>query len=175
MNDPSIVSSSDMPAANSTGRHMIAYTGRPLEAAPAARNSSATSVAVSNPRPNSMPKGYMCQDALTRADTGPRILLMKPREPSSRSSSAWSSSRPARTRAQAFAIPTRTTMLIAAIRYRNAPEMLVPTTPVSWWSTDPEWLTCEPSARRPSASASASANTIVECPSEKKKPTPSGR
>ena len=92
MNEPSIVSSSDMPAANSTGRHKIAYTGRPLEAAPPARNSSATSLAVSKPRPNSIPTGYMCHDSLTRAETGRRILLMSPRAPSRRSSSALSSS-----------------------------------------------------------------------------------
>ena len=87
MNDPSIVSSSDMPAANSTGRHRIAYTGRPLVAAPAARNRSPTSVAVSNPRPNRMPTEYMCHDLVTRAERGPRMRFINPREHSSRSSS----------------------------------------------------------------------------------------
>ena len=38
MNEPSIVSSSDIPAAKSTGRHRIAYHGSPAPAAPPARN-----------------------------------------------------------------------------------------------------------------------------------------
>src|SRR3954462_13767382 len=43
MNEPSIVSSSDMPAANRTGRQRISYHGSPEPAAPAARNSRPTS------------------------------------------------------------------------------------------------------------------------------------
>ncbi len=59
MNVPSMVSSSDIPAANSTGRHRIAYQGRPEAAPEPARTSSATSVAVSKPRPNSRPSGHL--------------------------------------------------------------------------------------------------------------------
>ena len=40
MNEPSIVSNSDMPAANRIGRHRIAYQGSPAPAAPPARKSS---------------------------------------------------------------------------------------------------------------------------------------
>ena len=43
MNEPSIVSISDIPAANRIGRHRIAYQGRPAPAAPPASTSSATS------------------------------------------------------------------------------------------------------------------------------------
>ena len=46
MNAPSIVSSSDIPAANRIGRHRIAYHGNPPAAAPPASTSSETSVAV---------------------------------------------------------------------------------------------------------------------------------
>ena len=59
MNDPSIESISDMPAANRIGRHRIAYHGSPAAPALPAITSSATSVAVSNPSPNSMPSGYI--------------------------------------------------------------------------------------------------------------------
>ena len=60
MNAPSIVSNSDMPAANRIGRQRIAYNGRPPAAAPPATTSSATSVAVSKPSPNRQPSGYIC-------------------------------------------------------------------------------------------------------------------
>jgi hypothetical protein len=48
MNDPSIASSSDMPAANRIGRHRIAYHGSPAASALPAITRRATSVAVSN-------------------------------------------------------------------------------------------------------------------------------
>ena len=86
MNEPSIVSSSDMPAANSTGRQRIAYHGSPAPAAPAARNSSATSVAVSKPRPKRMPSGYICHGLRTALVKRPRKRFISPRD-CSRSSS----------------------------------------------------------------------------------------
>ena len=49
-----------MPAANRIGSVRIAYHGRLNAAAPPASTSRPTSVAVSKPRPNSRPTGYMC-------------------------------------------------------------------------------------------------------------------
>ena len=71
MNEPSMVSSRHMPAVNSTGRHKMAYHGRPAAALVPASTSSATSVAVSKPRPNRTPTGYICHDAVTDLVNGP--------------------------------------------------------------------------------------------------------
>ena len=57
MNDPSIESISDIPAANRIGSGRMAYHGAPAAPAPPAMTRSATSLAVSNPRPNSNPTG----------------------------------------------------------------------------------------------------------------------
>src|SRR2546427_5216112 len=65
MNDPSIESISDIPAANRIGRQRIAYHRAPAAPAPPAMTRSATSLAVSNPRPNSNPTGYMCRGLAT--------------------------------------------------------------------------------------------------------------
>ena len=72
MNEPSMVSISDMPAANRTGRQSTAYQGSPAPAAPPARTSSATSVAVSKPSPNSTPIGYICPGLVTVCVSRPR-------------------------------------------------------------------------------------------------------
>ena len=63
-----------MPAANRTGRHRIAYHGRPAAPALAATTSRATSVAVSNPRPNRTPIGYICCGLVT-------VLVSRPKKP----------------------------------------------------------------------------------------------
>ena len=49
------------------------------KAAPPASTSSETSVAVSNPRPNSMPVGYICHGVVTALVTPPRKRFMNPR------------------------------------------------------------------------------------------------
>ena len=54
-----MLSSRLIPAANRTGRVRIAYHGSAKAAAPPARTSRLTSVAVSKPRPNSRPTGYI--------------------------------------------------------------------------------------------------------------------
>ena len=72
MNAPSIVSSSDIPAANRIGRQRIAYHGRPPSAAVPAVASSAISVAVSKPSPKSAPSGYICQDLRIARSRGRR-------------------------------------------------------------------------------------------------------
>ena len=58
---------------------------------------------------------------------------------------------------------------------RNVPETVGPISPVAWCSHEPSSLTAPLSPRIPTANASASTKTIVEWPSEKKKPTLSGR
>ena len=59
--------------------------------------------------------------------------------------------------------------------YRNVPETLVPTSPVTACSVEPSSVTGPATARTPPAISSARTKTTVECPSEKKKPTLSGR
>jgi hypothetical protein len=66
-------------------------------------------------------------------------------------------------------------MLIAAIRYRKAPDTPVPTTVVSWCRPDEPLRTGPVSARMPSASSRLSTKTTLEWPSEKKNPTDNGR
>ena len=88
MNEPSMVSSRHMPAVNSTGRHKIAYQGSPAAALVPASTSSAISVAVSKPSPNSSPTGYMCQDLVIDLVKRPRNRLSSPRFANCRSSSA---------------------------------------------------------------------------------------
>ena len=63
----------------------------------------------------------------------------------------------------------------AAITYRKAPETPVPITAVTACRAEPPWRTWPSRPRSPTANSSESANTIVECPREKKKPTLSGR
>jgi hypothetical protein len=79
MNDPSIVSSSDIPAANRTGRQRIAYHGSPAPAAPPASTSRATSVAVSKPRPKSAPIGYIWWGLATIFVIPPKKRFISPR------------------------------------------------------------------------------------------------
>jgi hypothetical protein len=55
---PSVVSISDMPAANRAGNTIMDQIDTPLAAAVAEMPRTATSVAVSNPSPNRNPSGY---------------------------------------------------------------------------------------------------------------------
>ena len=59
--------------------------------------------------------------------------------------------------------------------YRNVPDTVVPTIPVTLCSPELSFLTCSSKARMPKFSSSARTNTIVEWPREKKNPTDSGR
>jgi hypothetical protein len=68
-----------MPAANSTGSTRIAYHGRENAVAPPASTSRDTSVAVSNPSPNSRSTGYMCHGLVTPRSTRPSSRARKPR------------------------------------------------------------------------------------------------
>ena len=72
-------------------------------------------------------------------------------------------------------MPTRITTLIAAIRNRNVPDTSVPTMLVVYCRCELEFRTCSFRARIPKFSSSASTNTTLEWPREKKKPTDSGR
>jgi len=93
---PSIVSINDISAANNVGRQRIAYHGSPAAPALPAGTITATSVAVSKPRPNSTPVGYMCPARETRRVKRPSTRLINPRCAGRRSSSASSNSpRPA--------------------------------------------------------------------------------
>ena len=61
------------------------------------------------------------------------------------------------------------------MKYRNVPETPVPISPVAVCRGEPSLLTGPLRARMPIENRNASANTIVEWPSEKQKPTLSGR
>jgi hypothetical protein len=64
MKQLSIVSMIDMPAVRRIGSHMMEYQGIALDASTAVVAKSATSVAVSKPRPNTMATGYICHSLL---------------------------------------------------------------------------------------------------------------
>jgi len=64
----SVVSTRHMPAVNSAGKTRIDQMERPLAAPAAEMPSSPTSVAVSKPRPNSRPSGYMVPAALDQLE-----------------------------------------------------------------------------------------------------------
>ena len=72
-------------------------------------------------------------------------------------------------------MPHRITTFSAAMTYRNVPDTPVPIQPVTSCSWEWPLRTWPLSALTPSANRNASMNTIVECPSEKQKPTLSGR
>ena len=61
------------------------------------------------------------------------------------------------------------------MRYRKVPETLVPMRPVTECSPEPPSSTGPASALTPTENSSARTKTTVECPSEKKNPTLSGR
>ncbi len=58
---------------------MIDQTDTPFAASVAAIPSSATSVAVSKPRPNRKPSGYMCQERVTSRNSGRNSRASRPR------------------------------------------------------------------------------------------------
>ncbi len=66
-------------------------------------------------------------------------------------------------------------MLNAAIRNRKKPDTQVPTMLVVYCRWELPFLTCSSSPRMPKFSRTASANTTLEWPREKKNPTESGR
>ena len=131
-------------------------------------------MAVSNPSPNSIPSGYMCHGFLTARVARPRKRFMKPRLLSCSSSSASSKS-PWRMRRKIRTMLTRMSRFRIPIRNRNEPDTTGPTTPVAWCSEEPWSFTAPPTPFTPIATRMPSRNTIDECPSEKKKPTLSGR
>ena len=67
------------------------------------------------------------------------------------------------------------TALSAAIRNRNVADTSVPTTLVTCWSAELLARTWVSRLRMPKFSSTASTKTTEEWPSEKKKPTDSGR
>ena len=78
MKAPSVVSISDMFAAKMSGSEITARNCTPFAAAPAEIASSATSDAVSKPRPNRKPIGYMCQLVETTRNRRPKTRVISP-------------------------------------------------------------------------------------------------
>ena len=65
--------------------------------------------------------------------------------------------------------------MTSPIRSRKAPDTVGPITPVACCSAEPSLSSALLSPRTPNTTSTPSANTTVEWPSEKKKPTLSGR
>ncbi len=128
MNVPSRVSNRLIPAANSSGRQTIAYQGRPDAAPEPAITIRVTSVAVSKPRPSTMPTGNIWPGRVIERVARLRTRARKPRESRCFSSSA-SSYCPARIARNTRRMPSSATRLSAAIRYRKAPDAVVPMVP----------------------------------------------
>ena len=72
-------------------------------------------------------------------------------------------------------MPISTTRLRMPIRNRNEPETVGPISPVAWCRLELSFATSPLRPLMPSANPTASRKTTVEWPSEKKKPTLSGR
>ena len=174
MNDPSMESSSDIPAAKRTGSVRIAHQGSPDAAAPPATTSSPTSVTVSNPRPNSRPTGYMCHGLVTVRVTRPRIRLRKPRLFSCSSSSA-STYRPVRIVRNTLRIPTSAARLMSPMATRKIPDTVVPQMPVICCSVDWSSSIAPASARIPRASRATMMKTTELWPRLNQNPTLNGR
>src|SRR5664279_5287726 len=88
---PSRVSNSLIPDANNSGSTMTAYQGNPVAAPAPARTRSEIDVAVSNPRPNRNPRGYIWPGRLIAFIAGRSRRAKAPREfnASSRASSSY--------------------------------------------------------------------------------------
>jgi hypothetical protein len=67
---PSLVSANDMPAVNSAGNTRIDQIDNPVAASVAEIPSRPISVAVSKPRPNKNPSGYLCQLLVIMRNSG---------------------------------------------------------------------------------------------------------
>ena len=171
MRIPSVVSSNDMPAVNSSGKIKMSATGRPFPASTAAMPSKPTSVAVSKPTPKRTPIGYIFQLASTSLISGRNKRPINPRCCSISSTEAPSHAfcRPALRNARTMS--SRTARLIPATKNKKTAEIDVPmTSPVC----------CKPgrcvlTAPAPIAIATLRATTMLEWPSEKYKPTATGR
>src|ERR1017187_8189460 len=118
-----------MPAANSIGNTRIDHSDSPLEASAAEMPSKPISVAVSNPRPNSMPSGYICQLRRIMLKTGRNSRVRKPRLPSSRSKSSSTYAPPRRTRTKVRYTERSTIRFTMAMPNRNRLDTSVPITP----------------------------------------------
>jgi len=142
MKHPSAVSSKLIPAVNKMGRHMMEYQGRDRVASNAVVPSRVTSVAVSKPKPNTTPTGYICHSFVMAFIHLPKNRYMSPRFCSCLSNSASSKS-PCRIARKTLTIPTRMTMLSKAIKYRKDADTAVPNTPPNCSSPEPWCETAE--------------------------------
>ncbi len=165
MKTPSAESMRDMPAVNASGRSIVTHHGVPDAAPPAARMSSDTSVAVSNPRPNSSPTGYMCHGRVTRRRAGPSRRVSAPvgrpgsspvpPAPPAASAPATPSGR-RRTRSTS---ERRVTRLITASTSSITPENAAPHTPRACRTGE---SSVSPAHSTDTATSAAAATTTVE-------------
>ena len=150
---------------------MACHGDMPCDAWVAEMPSSPTSVAVSKPRPNRNPSGYMCQLLVMARNSGRNSRASSPR-PDSSMSRAPSSSWPLRWNCRKLRqTPSRMTRLAAAIASRKMADTRVPTTPpIPLMASS---LPCI--AEAVAAMARDAKTTMVECPSENHRPTIRGR
>ncbi len=167
---PSVVSISDIPAANRAGNTMIDQIGRPWAAWVAETPIRATSVAVSKPSPNRKPRGNMCQLLETTRKTGRNRRASRPRLFSSRSKSSSARVPPPRTWRNAFHTPARIATFMAAMTNRNSVETSVPTTLPTLLKVSKR----DASAVAVAAIPPVARITTAEWPRAKKKPTLDG-
>jgi len=158
----SVVSSSDMPAVNSAGNTRIVQTDMPCAAWVADMPRRPISVAVSNPRPNSRPIGYMCQERKTTRKIGRNRRVSTPCPSSSASSAASRTASPPRARMKADQTPRRMNRLAMPMTNRNSADTSVPN------ALPPG---CSGIVPVIAAIVMDASTTTVECPSEKKNPT----
>ena len=128
------------------------------------------SVAVSKPRPNRKPSGYMCHERETTRKIGRNRRASRPRPASRASSSSSPICSPRRARMNAAQTPRRMNRLARPMTSRNSAETAVPMTPpMSCEAIEPALQ-----AAAVTAIATEARTTMVEWPSEKKKPTAVG-
>ena len=130
----------------------------------------AISVAVSKPRPKRKPIGYICQLFVVTLNKGRKKRAINPRlfKNSSRVSSLYPS--PLLIFWNVWKISHSTIKLMIAMRYKKRAEALVPINPPTLSK-----LTFVLKKRAASATTMLITSTTVEWPSEKKKPTATGR
>ncbi len=129
------------------------------------------SVAVSKPSPNKKPIGNICQLRDTMRNNGRKMRARKPRPESRRSSSCSATGSPRRARRKLRHTPRRMTRLMAAMASRKNAEAPVP-------MMLPIDLKCSKrpcSANAVAAITATTRMTTSEWPSEKNRPTETGR
>ena len=124
-----MVSSSDIPPAKNNGSERIAHHGKPATTEVPAKTNKPISVAVSKPKPNKIPSGYIFHDASIRRAIGRKKRMKNPRlfNCCSNSSSLYA---PWRIRRNTLTIENRTTKFKIAINIKKEPLTVKPINPV---------------------------------------------